>query len=142
MPKIFLSGTLKPSTFLKRMSAHRDVSEGSGRRLIAERKILGFNTRFYSDGTRAVQRLDLTETEQFDSQVLRFAHASIIINEPVGDKNACWVDATKNPVEIILFNKPIKSFLKDTKQLVSSGKCDPDFVLDSPLGKISELSHE
>ena len=139
MPKIQLSGHLKPSAFLKRMLKHSDVSETSKTNLLATKIILGKKARFYTDGTRTIDGIDLTDSEQYESQILRFAHASILINEPVGDKNACWVDATKDVVEVILYNMPIKQFIQNSKSKVTYGNSDPDFLLNVPLKSISEM---
>ena len=108
--ELLASATVRPSGLLKRMRKHTgDVSEGNRVELEARRSILGMEVEFYRDGTRRfVNATNLNEEEMYNSEILRFAHASILINGPVGDKKLCWVDATKNPVELWLYNKHMK----------------------------------
>jgi len=106
MRLIIGNAILRPSGLLKRMTAHKgDVSEGNKCKLIARRKILNKYVEFYRDGTRRIFGTGLNDEESYDSEILRFAHASILINGPVGDKRLCWVDATKDPVELWLYNR-------------------------------------
>jgi hypothetical protein len=105
--KILFNAKLKPSAYLQRMLKHQNVSESSKHKVIAVRSILNHTVTFYADGIRTVDNLDLTEQEFHDSEILRFAHASILINEAVGDKKACYVDATKNPAEVWVYNKKL-----------------------------------
>jgi len=98
---------MQPTPLLKRMREHvGDVSVTSKTRLMCERMILGRRVKFYENGLREIQGLD--EQESYDSEILRFTHASILINQPVGDKRLCYVDATKDPVELWLYGKQIK----------------------------------
>lgn len=64
---------------------------------------------FFSDGTRIIHNLPLTDTEIKNSELLRFAHASLMAGIPVGDKTTCWVDANKNNVEVWIKGKQIHS---------------------------------
>jgi hypothetical protein len=142
MLKLF-SANPRPSSFLKRIRAHNgDVSEGSKTQLVARRKVLGYTVRFYQNGLRLIEGLGLTEQEQFDSQILRYAHASILIDGPVGDRKTCYVNATVDPVEIVLYGLPAKLFLKRAKLLVESGQLEGDFLLEEHVKKTSELKNE
>jgi len=101
---LFLTANCKPSSFIKRMQKHRgDVSEGTQPKIIAQRRILNKIVTFYHNGLRIIEGVDLNEQEVHESEVLRFAHASLLISAPVGDKQACYVDATKNPVEVWVY---------------------------------------
>ncbi len=108
----------KPSAWFARMLKHKSVSEGSRHEVTTRRTILGHRVTFYRDGHREVQGVDsLDEQEIHDSEILRFAHASILTGEPSGSKLKCWVDASVNPVEVWLHGKQvtpemIKSFCK------------------------------
>lgn len=109
MAIIIGKATLKPGRFIKDNLKHKNVSEGDKRFEIASRYILGKLVKFYNDGYREIIGVELDEQEIHDSQILRFAHASLLINEPVGDKKLCWVDARTNPVNVWIYNKEIKS---------------------------------
>lgn len=107
MAKIDAQVTMRPTSLLRKMREHvGDVSETSKTRLVCERRILGRRVKFYENGLRVIDGLD--DQESYDSEILRFAHASILIKQPVGDKRLCYVDATKDPVELWLYNKQIK----------------------------------
>jgi hypothetical protein len=140
MAKKLLLAILRPSKYLKRIS--EDVSEGSKSKLIATRVILGFKVLFYQNGLRVIEGLKLTEQEQIDSEILRLAHASILINEPVGSKHTCYVDATKNPVEVILYDMPAEIFIRDSIQLIRNGELDYDFLLNEHIKATLELTNE
>ena len=93
-----LSANLKPVGGMR--IGNGNISDK--RQLIAKRTILGTRCEFFSNGEHTCDRR-LCDQEQHDSQLLKFAHASIIAGEPVGDKNRLWVDATKNPVEVWIY---------------------------------------
>lgn len=108
MSRILGRAHCRPTALMRRMLKHRgDVSEGSADRLLATRIILGRRVDFYRNGRRELHGSKLTDTEMHDSELLRFAHASLLDGTGVGDKLFCWVDATKNPVEVWLFGKQI-----------------------------------
>ena len=126
------------------MRKHRgDVSEGSQDKLIAKRSIVGKLVNFYHNGRREVRGVKgLTEEEINNSEILRLAHASLLLGEPVGDKRACYVDATKNPVEIWIYRMTVEEFLKTSKSCIVGGKLEQDFLLNEPIKKTVELSNE
>jgi len=97
---------VRPSALFKRLMKHRgEISEGDRYKIIATRTILGRKVDFYRNQLRVVHGTNLTEEESYNSELLRFAHASILINGPVGDKKICWIDATQEPVELWLYNR-------------------------------------
>ena len=108
--KVFLSGIARPVGAMARSARHKDASESSKSRLTCSRLILGYTVNFYESGLRVVEGLPLDDQECFDSQILRFAHASVLIGEPVGDKCFCYVDSRANPVEVWLLNRRILCF--------------------------------
>lgn len=115
------SATLKPSLLMRRMIKHKgDVSEGTTSKIVAVRHILGHRIDFYYNGMRIIHGLDLTEEEMYNSEILRFAHASLLTGEAVGDKRRCYVDATINPVEVWVYNTPIKSFVSDSTSFLET----------------------
>jgi hypothetical protein len=143
MAKQLLIAHCRPSLLMKRMVEHKcDVSEGTKYKSIAKRQLLGRQITFYSNGLRVIEGLDLTEQEQHDSEILRLTHASILIGEPVGDKRMCWVDATKDPVEIWVYGMELKDFIKRSKVLVENNLLSVDFLLEEPLKRTSELKNE
>lgn len=140
MAKKYLKAICRPSAYFRRITQHDgDVSESSKTKIIAVKRLLSKTVIFYANGLRSITGVDITEQEQYDSQILRFAHASILINAPVGDKKSCYVDATKDPIEVVIYNTPIKEFIKKSVKSIRSGVVDPSFLLDTP---ISELKNE
>lgn len=140
---IQFSAKLKPSTLMKRMRAHfGDVSEGSQVKVMAKRIILGKRVTFFENGLRVVEDKGLSEDDEFNSEVLRLAHASLLVNDAVGDREACYVDARKNPVEVVIWGMPANVFVKKAKTLMRSGQLDTDFVLGSPLRQTREFENE
>ena len=94
----------KPSRLMRRMIRHRgDVSEGNTRIPVATRTLLGRKITFYHNGERVIEGLNITDEDMFNSEILRFAHASLLTGEPVGDRRMCCVDATANPVKVWLY---------------------------------------
>jgi hypothetical protein len=141
--KKLFTAKLIPSAYLKRIFRHNsEVSEGSKSKVIARRKLLGRVVTFYQNGLRLIDGINITEQEQFDSQILKFAHASILIEGPVGDKKACYVDATKNPIEVWVYEQRIEDFIKKYMTLTRTGNVDVDFLLGKSLIHSEELEHE
>lgn len=139
----YFTAHLRPSLFTKRMMKHKgDVSEGSQDKLIAKRRIVGTLVNFYHNGRREVRGVNLSEEEIHNSEILRLAHASLLLGEPVGDKKACYVDATKNPVEVWIYSMTVEEFLKTSKSCIIGGKLEQDFLLNEPIKKTLELSNE
>ena len=134
MVKKLFKAHCKPSKYLKNMTKHDlRVDEGNKSKVIAIRTILGKRVTFYQNGLRFIEDVNINEEEQFDSQILRFAHASILIEGPVGDKKACYVDATKNPVEVWIYDYRLEDFIKKYTHLMRTGRVDTDFLLEEPL---------
>jgi hypothetical protein len=133
----------RPSLMLKRMQKHRcDVSEGSKSKIMTKKIILGKRVTFYENGLRVVEDKDLSEEDEFNSEILRLTHASLLIGEPVGDKSQCWIDASTNPVTIVIYNMPAKDFIKQTTYMMRNGHIDPDKVLNTHLRVTEETTDE
>ena len=133
----------KPSRLMRRMVKHKgDVSEGSTPIPVATRYLLGRKVVFYHNGWRIIEGIKITEEEMFESEILRFAHASLLTGEPVGDKRLCCVDATANPVKVWLFGTTLEDFIRQSSKLVATGAVDPDFLLGTPLDRIKGLKDE
>lgn len=123
----------RPSEYLKRMREHSgEVSEGSSHKILAIRRILGKVVTFYRNGLREIKNTDLSEQEVHESEVLNFVHASLLIDAPVGDKKACYVDATKQEVEVWIKGKRADLLVKETLQLHRLGKAETEALLDEP----------
>jgi len=138
-----LIANCRPSLLTKRMTRHKcDVSEGTEYKVIARRCLLGKSMTFYHNGLRVIEGIKLTDQEQHDSEILRLAHASILIGEPVGDRRMCWVDATRNPVEVWIYGMKLEDFIKTSKSLVGSNLLPAGFLLEEPLKKVSEIKDE
>ena len=125
------SGTCRPSKMLKRLQAHQgDVSEGSHREILATRTILGKKVTFYRDGDHRVHSRRVSDEESYHSEILRFAHASLLINQPVGDKRRCYVDATRNPCEVWVCGLRAEDLVKQAESAIRSGTVSDEYVLD------------
>lgn len=143
MSKILFSANPKPSKLVKRMWKHKcDVSEGSQAKVMAKRTILGMKVTFYESGLRVVEDNDLSEEDEYNSEILRLAHASILIGGPVGDKKILYVDATFNPVKIFIYNMSAEMYIKKAKMAVKAGQISEDFVLGSHIRKIEESTDD
>jgi hypothetical protein len=138
MGKIDLRAALRPSGFMRRMLRHSDVSEGTKFKVIAKRQILKRIVTFYHNGLRVVEGTDLNEQEMHESEILRLAHASILVGAPVGDKKACWVNATVNPVSVWVYGMPIEEFLATSQRLVETQQLGIEFLLEEPVRKVME----
>lgn len=140
---LFEAKNIRPSAMLKRMRKHTgDVSEGAKAKVMAKRVILGKRVTFYENGLRVVEDKDLSEKDEYHSEILRLAHASLLINDAVGDKNQCWVDARFDPVKVIIYNMSADKFIKKATQLMRNGTIDPDFVFNSHLRQTEESTNE
>ena len=127
---------------VRRMFKHKgDVSEGSKGKVMAKRWILGKRVTFYENGLREVKDEDLSEEDQHNSEVLRLTHASLLINDAVGDKKSCYVDARVDPVEVIIYGMPATEFIKRAKTAVKAGEISEDFILGSTIRETKELTH-
>jgi hypothetical protein len=144
MPKkLLVPKKLKPSAMLKSMWEHKgDVSEGSKTKVMAQRMILGKKVTFYENGLRLVEDKNITEDDEFNSEILRLTHASLLIGQPVGDKRQCWIDASTDPVTIIIYGIKAENFIKRATHLMRHGVIDPDFVLNTHLRQTEELKDE
>ena len=129
-----LSGTCRPTSKMRNYQKHnRDLSEGSKAKLIAKRTIMGHSVCFYENGEQIIETMsqdDMSNDEMFNSEVLRFAHASLISGVPVGDKSLTWVDASKDPCEVWIFGKTPKQFTQDAMACMQAGTLDPAIILD------------
>lgn len=143
MPKIWFEAKLRPSNMLKRMRAHiGDVSESDKAKIMCVKNILGKKVTFYENGLRVVHDPDLNEDDEYNSEILRLTHASLLIGEPVGDKRQCWVDASTNPIKVVIYNMPATTFIKKATHLMRTREIDPDFVLNSHLRQTEEFKNE
>ena len=140
MDKIIqLTATCKPSTLMRNMSAHcGDVSEGTKSKILAQRRILNKLVTFYHNGLRVIENVGLNEQEIHESEILRLAHASLLIGTPVGDKRACYVDAIKNPVEIWVYGIRVEEFIKTSQRLIETQQLGLEFLLEEPIRKTME----
>ena len=138
------SATCRPSAVTKNLRRHNvDVSEGGRTRLIAKRTILGKICRFYTSGEHTVDDVRVTAEESHEALLLRYAHASLIIREPVGDKKVIWVDASKNPCEVWIHNMPSRKFLDLAMLAIKTGALGADLVIDgNPLPKMKDIIDE
>jgi len=142
MAKVLLSGAVRPSCMVKQVNCHKagDQSESDRGELLAERMILGHVCRFMKNGDHFIVGMNITDQDHFNSQILRFAHASILCNVPVGHEKLLLVDMTVEPCRIIMFGKPIAEVLANAKIAVQSGLISIDLVVDGePMAKIKEL---
>lgn len=140
-----LSAHCKPTAFYRRVNEHNkdDHSCGSRGTLIAIRRLLKREVRFYNNGERVIVGGDLNEQELHDSEILKFSHASILINQPVGDKKVLWVDATINPVDVWIYGEPWQNFLKRSKDAIINGIIDPEFAIEeNPVKEIRSFYYE
>lgn len=136
---IHLTAKCQPSQLMRSMLRHTgDISEGTRGKIIAKRWILKKVVTFYHNGLRVITGTDLSEQEAHESEILRFAHASILIRAPVGDKKLCYVDATKNPVEVWVYGMPIEEFLATSRRLVETQQLGIEFLLEEPIRKTVE----
>ena len=126
---------------LRKMRKHSgDVSVGSKTKVMAKRSVLGRNITFYENGLRVIEgEDDVTEEQQFNSEVLRLAHASLLINDAVGDKRMCYVDARVNPVVVYIYGMLASDFVSKAKELIKTGQIAEDFVLDSPIQELKNV---
>ena len=138
-----LSGTLRPTAKMRHYQKCREsVSESSKARLIATRTIIGHTVHFYETGEHVIETIsesDLSTEEMFNSEILKFAHASLIAGIPIGDKNLTWVDCSNNPCEVWMFGKTTEQFLTDVHRSIKNGRLDPNLILD---GKTVETMRE
>jgi hypothetical protein len=128
MAKIQLAANLRPSAYMKTAGAARgDLSETTRARLIKEVVVLSRTVRFYSDGTHTID--GLRDDEAFDSEILRFMHASLISGTPIGHRETLYVDMNKDPLEIVIHGKPLRTFVSDAVAAINNqgdienGKC-------------------
>lgn len=139
---INLTAECKPSALMRKMLRHKgDVSEGTQHKIIAKRRILKRCITFYHNGLRVIEGTDLNEEEMHNSEILRLAHASLLIDAPVGDKKLCYVDATKNPVEVWVYGMPVEEFLKTSRRLVETQQLGIEFLLEEPIRKTVEKTN-
>jgi hypothetical protein len=139
---INLTAECKPSLLMRKMLKHScDVSEGTQYKVVAKRRILNRTVIFYHNGLRVIQGTDLSEQEMHDSEILRLAHASLLIGEGVGDKKLCYVDATKNPVEVWLYGMLAEQFIKTSRHLVETQQLGLEFLLEEPIRKTVEKTN-
>ena len=136
-----LSGHCQPSKLMQKMTKHRgDLSIGDKATLIAKRIILGQQVSFYSNGEHVIEGSEIPLEQQYESEILRFAHASLLINEGVGDKRKLYVDASVNPVKVWLHGSTVGDFLRKAKHGISTGLIDTDEVVyGDPVPKIRSI---
>ncbi len=126
---ISFSANPRPSALLKCLREHSgDVSAGSRPECLAVRTILGRTCRFYRNGEHTVE--GLPDHEAFDSELLKFAHASLLIDQPVGDKRVLWVDASKNPCEVWTYGMRAETYIARGMQAVDNDHSF-EFVVDA-----------
>lgn len=117
----------------------RDLSQGTQHKLIATRLILGKKVEFYRDGTRKVIGISLSEQEKHSSEVLRFAHVSILTQTPQGDKSVLYVDASVDPVEIWVSGVTAERYLAVSKNVIDNGILDAEFLLEETKKELKNV---
>ena len=123
MGTVQLSATLQPRASLR---VGRDQSETTRAELIATRWILGKHVRFFSNGEHVVSGVRMSSEQMQESEVLRFAHASLLIQRPIGEKSVLWVDATLDPVAVWIHGKRAEDFIG-----LAVHVCDPRLIMDA-----------
>ena len=134
-----LSGTCRPTKLMRRLQEHRgDVSSSDMCRLIAKRNLLGQTVRFYTSGEHVIEGSTLPLADQYDSELLKFAHASLLVNGPVGDKRKLWVDATTDPCQVWIEGHSVVDFLRRARRRVMDGTISVAELFESedPLRKV------
>lgn len=139
MSIIDLVATCRPSVLMKNHLRHQgDVSEGDKPKLIGTRTILGRQVWFYSTGEHIVDA-DIDAEQMYGSEILRFAHASLICGIPVGDKQTTWVDASIDPCDVWMFGHRVADMIKGATQRVQNGTLDLSLIVDgNPMQEIKE----
>ena len=131
MALISLAANVRPSIRVEAMRKHRgDVSEGATQQVIAKRIILGRKVTFYRNGEHEVAGCDLTPDQHYHSELMRFAHASILAGVGVGDKSLLYVDATINPAEVWIYGRKSDEFIRDAEFAINAGTLPVDLVVD------------
>ena len=138
---IDLVATCRPSVLMKNHLRHQgDVSEGDKPKPIGTRTILGRKVRFYASGEHIVDA-DIDAEDMYESEILRFAHASLICGIPVGDKQTTWVDASVDPCDVWMFGHRVADMIKGATKRVQNGTLDLSLVVDgNPIRKIKETT--
>jgi len=126
-----MSATLRPARLTRQLSqASGDQSTSTVAALIASRTMLGRRVSFYSSGEHTVEGVTLTQAEQFDSELLRFAHASLIARTPIGDKRVLWVDASSDPIKVVIGGIEGEQYLRQVREAINVGTVPAEMVLD------------
>jgi len=129
---IQLGGHCRPSLLTRRLTAHSgDVSEGAARQPVAVRNICGRRVTFYRNGERRIDGVTLTDQELHDSELLRFAHASVLIGQPVGDRRKLWVDASQPQCEVWVAGVRVEELIARAKTAANLGVVPAGLVLDA-----------
>ncbi len=139
--KVDFSARLSPSLMMKTHMKHQgDVSEGSQANLLAVREICGRRVELYTSGEHLVDA-HITPEEMYDSEILRFAHASVIIEGPVGHKRTCYVDASSDtpvdryktrsqPCEVWCYGHELSDFIEASRRAIGVGTIATELIVD------------
>lgn len=116
------------------------VDTSSDRReLLARRTIIGRVCEFFVNGEHVVDAA-ITPEEEFNSEILRYAHVSLLTGQPEGNKATLLVDATKEPVEVWTYGMRLEEFLRRAVDLIEQGTIDPSLVMDGdPIPKMRTI---
>ena len=114
----------------------QDLSETTRPRLIAVRTVLGKKVSFFSNGEHVVDGVKMSSAEMQESEVMRFAHASILMGRPAGDKKTLLVDACCDPAEVWIYGQRAAEFIN--RAIVT---CDPRLVMDADSLKEVRSEH-
>ena len=134
-----LRATLRPAVTARKLQTG-DVSQGSMAQPFAWRDVLGKRVLFYRDGThRICSDTSLTEEELFNSQLLRFVHASLITAEPQGQKDYLYVDAAKNPVAVYICGLEGQEYLRQVHTAIQIGQVPAEMIADHDTGTVDTL---
>ena len=124
---------LTATNLMRAMQRHQDVSEGSQSKLFAVRTLLGRTVRFYTSGEHLTDAFEgtLTELEQYESQIMRFAHASLLSGQVEGDKRMLAVDATCDPCKVWTMGMPWEEFIRKAQLAKLAGLLTNEIIVDS-----------
>lgn len=124
---------LKATNLMQIMQKHKDVSEGDRSKLLAVRTLLGKTVRFYTSGEHSCDAYygSLTELEQYESLLMRYAHASLLSGNVEGDKRILAVDATCEPCKVWTHNMTWEEFIRRADMAKLAGVLTTEIIVDS-----------
>ena len=127
-----LTATLRPSALSNKLAKGRqDNSVSSHAHALATRWVLGKRIVFYRSGEHVIQgQHGLTDEEQYNSELLRFVHASLLASQPIGDEQVLYVDASQDPVEVYICGLPGDEYMRQVREAIATGDVPAEMVAD------------